>query len=239
MGKQTISLLARIWKCYFLFRRLIFFFTTDESVCRDNEDNLFFSRGGQQITGTSARNRDYLGEQNETQQTQVATNATSFNQLWLGPEPMICQACLKAAASNETALLPLISFREGLSRAASGSFVAASQSPSAGPTLKEPRRVPVKRGLCSASSVSCLRRKTDCVQSLLGVQWRRAPGLSRIEFITRMKRAFGHTVQPRAHFVKAESRRSSGVGGDLPRRDVFVRGKRRASANNHIKVWDD
>lgn len=105
MGKQTISLLARIWKCYFLFRRLIFFFTTDESVCGDNEDNLFFFLRRTADNGTSARNGDCLGEQNETQQTQVATNAAIFNQLWLGPEPMICQACLKAAASNETALL--------------------------------------------------------------------------------------------------------------------------------------
>lgn len=130
---------------------------------------------------------------------------------------------------------PLISFSEGLSQTSSGSFVAArlsaSQSPSAEPTLKEPRHIPVKTGLCRALRFMSPSEDRLCPISSRGTV---APGLSRIEFITRMKRAIGHTVQPPTHFVKPWSRQSSRVG-DLPRRDIFVR----VSSNNHIKVWDD
>lgn len=134
----------------------------------------------------------------------------------------------------------LISFSWGLSQTmSSGSFVvarlSASQSPSAGRILKEPRHIPVKTTLCRAH-----RFMSPTDDRLCPISSRRtvAPGLSSMEFITRMKRAIGHTVEPRTHFVRPWSRRGSRVG-DLPRRDIFVREKRRVSTNNHIKAWDD
>lgn len=132
----------------------------------------------------------------------------------------------------------LISFSQGLSQTSSGSFVvvrlSASQSPSAERTLKEPRHIPVKTTLCGSRFMSPTKDQLCPISSRCTV----APGLSSIEFITWMKRAIGPTVQPRTHFVKPGSRRGSGVG-DLPRRVIFVREKRRVSTNDHTEAWDD
>lgn len=133
---------------------------------------------------------------------------------------------------------PLISFSEGLSQTSSGFFVAArlsaSQSPSAEPTLKEPRHVPVKTGLCSAlARFMSPSKERPTVSNLFSLYSSAAPFKNRIHYADE-KSDWAHGSAADSLCEAPGSRRSSGVG-DLPPRDVSVR----VSANNHIKVWDD